>query len=81
MKRVKLTWADGAQETIVIGTAREIRSLYKNLRKRFWSIYSDCSYYIRSQYGMYGVSIEDQCILTGNDVTRWMYDAQKVEVI
>lgn len=81
MKRIKLTWADGSQETIVIGTAREIRSLYKNLRKRFWSLYSDSSHCIRSQYGMYGVSVEDQCILTGNDVTKWMCDAQRVEVI
>ena len=81
MKRVKLTWADGSQETIVIGTAREIRSVYKNLRKRFWSIYSDCSHYIRSQYGMYGVSLEDFSILNGDSLVRWMCDAQKVEVI
>lgn len=80
MKRVKLTWADGSQETIVIGTAREMRSFYKNLRKRFWSLYPDSSHYFRSQYGMYGVSMEDQCILSGNDVTRWMCDAQSVEV-
>ena len=80
MKRVKLTWADGSQETIVIGTAREIRSVYKNLRKRFWSIYSDCSYYIRSQYGMYGVCLEDFSILNGDSLFRWMYDAQKVEI-
>lgn len=81
MKRVKLTWADGSQETIVIGTAREIRSLYKNLRKRFFSLYTDNVYYIRSPYQMYGVSLEDQCILTANNVTRWMCEAQRVEVI
>lgn len=81
MKRLKLTWADGSQETIIVGTAREIRSLYKNLRKRFWSRYSDCSHLIRSEYGMYGVSLEDFYILNGDTVVRWMCDAQRVEEI
>ena len=81
MKRFRLTWADGSQETIIVGTAREMRSLYKNLRKRFWSLYTDNPNIIRSKYGMYGVSLEDFYILNGDTVVRWMCDAQRVEEI
>ena len=63
MKRIVVYWKDDEPEQIILGTAREIKSLHNNLIKRYWSLYCTEPFAhpmtSEERAKMYGISLYD----------------------